>query len=127
MTDEAKVARAYRHYDTAKLALQVVCVILLLGIGGWLVYRDGQAEEQRANSRAVLQILAECTTPPSERRPPVKVTDPADDCYTRNVARTGQVVGQIGDLSILAAACGAANPGDVPATRQCVETAMEDR
>ena len=120
-----KVAEAYRRYDVAKMALQGTAVVLLLCLAGWQLFQEARAEEQRANSRAVLQILAECTTPPSERKPPVKVKDPQDDCFTRNQARTGQAVGQIGDLSILAAACGAANPGDVPATRECVENAME--
>lgn len=125
MSDDERVARAYRHYDLAKLALQITAVLLLIGLAGWQVYRDGQAEEQRSNSRAVLQILAECTTPPEERKPPVEVTNADSDCYTRSLKRTGQAVGQIGDLSILAAACGAAHPGDVSATRACVEHAMD--
>ena len=122
---EQKVAAAYRRYDVAKMVLQVAAVLLLLGIGAFQLWQESRAEQQRANSRAVLQILAECTTPPEERQPPVTEPDP-DDCYVRSNARTGKVVGQIGDLSILAAACGAANPGDVAATRRCVETAMEE-
>ena len=126
MTDE-KVARAYRHYDTAKLALQVTAVLLLLGLGAFQVWQGQRAEEQRATGRQILNLVVECVIPPADRTPPAKVADPNNDCYTRGADRTGQAVSQIGDLSILAAACGAAHPGDVPATRDCVENAMENR
>ncbi len=131
MSDD-KVARAYRHYDTAKLVLQLVAVILLIGLAGWQLYQESRAEEQRANSRQVLSLLAECTTPPEARRPVPKDVDRTapglqvspSDCYARSNARTASAIGQLSDISVIAAACGAANPGDVPATRRCVEEAL---
>jgi hypothetical protein len=93
-------------------------VVLLLVSLAFLVNnaRDGAA------TRA---LLVECTIPPDQRTPPVD--DIKGDCYVRSQARTGEAVGQISNLSILAATCGAAHPGDVNATRDCVEKAMEDR
>lgn len=88
----------------------VVTMLVLLTIDAQIALR------QRA-------LLIECTTAPADRVPPA---DPSPaDCYLRGEARTAAAVSQIGDLSIVAAACGAAHPGDVPATRACVERAIE--
>lgn len=71
-------------------------------------------------------LLVECTTPPSERHPPKRV-DVGDqgDCYNRNQLATGQAVSQVSTISIAAAACGAANPGNVAATEACVSKALK--
>lgn len=91
-----------------------------------LVHGAMRAEQQRADLKRVLGVLVECTTDPAERKD-AKVRPGEDDCYIRQQNRTAAAVGQIGDLSVIAAACGAANPGDIPATRACVEKALRDR
>jgi hypothetical protein len=102
------------------IAYGLLAVLVVL-VGACLVYLV-QGEQDGSATRS---LLVECVIPPEEREPPAD--EVKGDCYVRSQARTGQAVGQISDLSILAAACGAAHPGDVPATRECVEKAMEDR
>lgn len=123
MTSE-HVERAYRRYDIAKLLLLILAVILILAALSILLYNSATARAQRQKQIEVAQLLVECTTPPGDRKPPVKVTDEQADCYTRNLERQAQVLGDpaapINDVSIIAAACGAAHPGDITATRACV-------
>ena len=66
-------------------------------------------------------LLIECTIAPDERQPPVVVKDPDRDCYSRGISRQGSAIQSLSSVSIVAAACGAAHPGDVVATRKCVD------
>lgn len=68
-------------------------------------------------------LLIECNTPPGDRNPPITIdpTKKTTDCYTRYQ----QNIVTINDISVAAAACGAANPGNVPATRNCVTKVIE--
>lgn len=104
----------------ALLGAAVVAMLVLLCYDAWLGHRQRDAIE--ANTA----LLVECTTDPAERKP--ATTKPGeDDCFVRGRNRTAEAVSQIGDLSVIAAACGAAHPGDIPATRACVERALDDR
>ena len=111
MTDP--VALAHHRYERAKLILQAVTALVVVVALMVLVI---VALQNHANT----QLLVECTTAPAERNPPATATG-NDDCYVRSEARTRAAVSQIGELSTAAAACGAANPGDVARTRNCVE------
>ena len=73
------------------------------------------------NGAATRDLLVECVIAPEEREPPVVVKDPERDCYTRGINRQGNAIQSLSSVSIVAAACGAAHPGDVVATRACVE------
>lgn len=98
----------------------LVVAMLLLLIRG-----DIREQEQREDIRRVLGVLVECTTDPAERKDAtVKVGE--DDCFVRSRKRFDALASQIGDVSVIAAACGAANPGDVPGTRRCVEKALAE-
>lgn len=121
MTD---VERAYRNYDRAKFVLQVAAVLMLALALSLLLLNSAQARAQRSRQLALARLLVECTTPPADRKPPVVVKDPGSDCYTRALREQGKAVSTIGDLSIVAATCGAAHPGDIPATRTCVERGL---
>ena len=97
---------------TALMALTVILVLVVLVI---------QNQQLDAQSR----ILVECTTPPEARTPPNTHPSP-NDCYTLSKQRTDQFIGSISEVSIAAAACGAAHPGDIPATRRCVEDTIKN-
>lgn len=105
-----------------KVALGVAVVAMLVLLTVLMV----RAEDERELLVAQGNLMIACTTPPGERVPP-ELDPPADDCYLRSQARTADAVARIGDLSVLAAACGAAHPADVPATRRCVEEALDGR
>ena len=114
----------------ALVALTLVAIIASLV---FLVDIASKGEDQRElivnqNERviALSNLLTECTTPPEERHPPVKLGPRVDDCYLRTARQAAAQVGEIGNLSTIAAACGAANPGDIPKTRECVDTAIEE-
>ncbi len=79
--------------------LMVVSVILLLA-----------GNEESKNQR---ELIISCTTP-------------SGACYKESQSRTGEVVGSINEVSIAAAACGAAHPGDVEATEACVRKTLGD-
>jgi len=72
-------------------------------------------------------LLVECVTPPGLRTPPEDHPRP-DDCYVRSQTQQGDVIGEpkagINTVSVAAAACGAAHPGDVPATLRCTRKAV---
>lgn len=74
---------------------------------------------------ATSDLIAECAIPPEERKPPVLPASEDNDCYERSLRQQGEAVDTISSVSIVAAACGAANPGDVPATRMCVERTLK--
>lgn len=94
-----------RRYLQAILAIAAVVAIIVLTVLGVVWVSLEKAEEQR-------QLIVSCTTPSGE-------------CFKRNNARTNEVVGSINDVSIAAAACGAAHPGDVKATESCVRLTLQ--
>ena len=103
----------------------VVTSLVLNAIGtSILLGSNTRAAQDRAAIRKVVERIDECTTPPQERVPPVKVSSAANDCYVRSLRQQGQAVSTISGVSIVAAACGAAHPGDVPGTRACVEKGL---
>ena len=123
---EAKLARSrLRWYRTTGIVGIITCLAVLYMLGTVVEQnsaaqrRDRVATAQRADSRAILRALVECTTPPEERHPPVKITDPSNDCYARSLRQQGKAVTDLSQYSIVAAACGAAHPGDTPATYRC--------
>jgi hypothetical protein len=105
------------------LAIAVACSMVIL-------YLQNLKLADLANStRASAGILVQCTTPPELRHPPVVLDKKgaAQDCYARTRAETGQVVSNIRTISIAAAACGAAHPGDVKETEDCVNKTLKNK
>jgi hypothetical protein len=105
------------------LVVAVSCALLVL-------YLQNLKLADLANStRASAGILVQCTTPPELRHPPVVLDEEgaAADCYARTRAETGQVVANIRTISIAAAACGAAYPGNVKATEDCVNKTLKKK
>lgn len=110
-------AEHLRNIATALILGAVVSVAALMVFSTFrLLALTEQADSQRT-------LILECTTPPSEREPPVRKPEP-DDCYVRANSRTGDAVASINEVSIAAAACGAAHPGDVKATEACVRKTL---
>lgn len=100
-------------------ALVFLCV--LAGITAVYVADSvGPAQESR-------DLLIECITPPELRVPP-NPKPPASDCWVRSHAQQDDLLGEpkgpINAVTVAAAACGAANPGDVPATLRCTREAV---
>jgi hypothetical protein len=113
---EQRIARArIRWYRVVG-----ICTLLTLGLVlGGVIVLIGNAETGRTQR----QLLIDCTTAPALRDPPVLHPKPTD-CYLRQqssaAALVGQPSGPINTVAVAAAACGAAHPGDVAATRICV-------
>jgi hypothetical protein len=105
-------------YGKALIWAGVAVMVVFAGASLFFLVQNAKAGSETRS------LLVECTIPPSERTPPVEVRESSRDCFTRNQERLARSVGQISDISVVAAACGAANPGDVKATRQCVEEAL---
>ena len=112
------------------VALTLVAIVASLV---FLVNLGADSERSRAlivkQNRQVIglsELLTECTTPPEERHPPVKLGPRVDDCFLRSARQQAEIAGEIGNLSTIAAACGAANPGDILKTRECVDRAIEE-
>ena len=104
------------------IAATVVLTIITLNS---LVAANREAAKSRQVIQAQTRLLVECTTPPEERTPPLAAAEAgSDDCYVRSSSRTAQAVDSIGSVVVVAAACGAEHPGDVPATRACVTKAL---
>lgn len=95
------VARAYRQYDAARIALEVFTMLIVLAMMGVLIK---VALVNQENGR----LLVECTTDPALREPPVRNPKPSD-CYVRDQARQAGLVGDpeapINNVVILASAC----------------------
>jgi len=115
-------------YGLAALTLVaiVAALIFLVNLGGNGEQQRKQLLNQGRQITNLSTLLAECTIPPEERTPPVELKVGARDCYQRSIDARAQDVGLIGDISVIAAACGAANPGDIPATRLCVKAIVDD-
>lgn len=106
------------------LVFAVVTTLVLSCVATVVLLKNSQAAKRdRLVQSAALRLLVECTTPPDQRKPP-ELHAPATDCYVRNQAASASVIGEpkapINTVSILAASCGAAHPGDGPATLACV-------
>jgi hypothetical protein len=120
VTDDNLSPRTRAVGAAFKATVAVGLLLILVG----MIRSDLRAQEQRDDIERVLGVLVECTTDPAERKQATaKVGE--DDCFVRAQNRTADAIGQIGDLSVVAAACGAANPGNVPGTRKCVEEALD--
>lgn len=77
-------------FPTAVAAASLALVVLIS-----TAFRTvDQAEAQRSRSRQILTVLAECTTPPAERTPPVTKPN-ANDCFARAQQRTAVAVAQV--------------------------------
>lgn len=116
-----------RLWAQAVLYGAAVATLVMVMAGGIVLLRIAQSGEAARNSIAAqTSLLIECTTPPAERMPPLTAEEAgAADCYVRANAQTGQAVATIGEVTVAAAACGAAHPADVPATRRCVDAALK--
>jgi hypothetical protein len=113
-------------------SLYVTLFMLVIALAGALlvIYRQGQKLDQTIQQgRLYTKLLVECTTPPELRRPPVVVEqkDPALDCYLRTKQNTNKVIDNVKEISIAAAACGAAYPGDVTKTQACVNRTLNHK
>ncbi len=117
----SQLETAQRRYIRALIGFGLLIAVLNLAALTLLLLSTVRADEDRATIKAQSALLLECTTPPEERIPPVKITDPKNDCYARGLQQQGQAVSNITVSSVVAAACGAANPGDVPKTKACFE------
>jgi hypothetical protein len=57
-------------------------------------------------------------------------TTPGGECFEQAAKRQAQVIGEpvapINNVAVVAAACGAAHPGDIAATRACVEEGLNE-
>lgn len=98
-----EIAGTDRERHTLRRLTRIgVCLLLLvlLGVGGLVAI----ALQNRANGN----LLVQCTTPPDERRPPVR-RPAADDCFVRTqgqtVALLGEPAGPINTVVVLAAYC----------------------
>ena len=76
----------------------LMCVVALFGVG--LFYAVKTANQ-----------IESCTTP-------------GRVCYERSQSQTRDAVSSINEVAVVAAACGAAHPGDVKATRVCVDAGL---
>jgi hypothetical protein len=113
------------------LGIGVGCLVgigVLTGLAAVYVANSvGPAQQSRDAQLKALRLLVECTTPPQERKPP-EPNPKADDCYVRSQRAQAGILGEpkgpINTVAVAAAACGAAHPGDVPATLLCTKAAM---
>lgn len=119
----------------AMLVLGVVTVQQIQTSNDRLLAGAHTARVQRADGirltqqvKALAIHLTECTTRPDLRKPPADIKDlPKDDCYVQQQSGAADFASPrsaFGQLVIMAAACGAANPGNIPATQACVVKAV---
>ena len=118
-----------RALGAAAKVFAVGAMLALLILTSLAVFRLERLERASAVEQTLIadaaELLIECTTSPGDRTPPVYSASPTD-CYLRGELRTAAAVARVKELTVIASACGAANPGDVPATRQCVEKALNN-
>jgi hypothetical protein len=99
-------------------------VVAMLGL---LVVNSSTGLAARSTNAKSLRLLVECTTAPELRDPPERNV-PASDCYSRQQKAQASFTapdGPFANLITAASACGAANPGDLAATRACVVKALK--
>lgn len=122
------LSKQRRFQMLATVLITLVCV--LLGLAMYILYLQNEklTDLARAN-RSNSALLVECTTPPELRHPPVVVKPgkTGADCYLRSRQETGKVVKSIRDISVAAAACGAAHPGDIDETEACVNRTLSQK
>lgn len=119
--EEKLAAARLRWYRVCGIAGVVTCLIA--------VYLGFDAKADNDLGAKTRGLLVECVIPPEERIPPLE--HPADtDCFTRSQQRLADGIKQIATnnraISVVAAACGAAHPGDIPGTEACVDKALAD-
>lgn len=127
---EEGLSHRTRALGAAAKAFAGGAMVVLIIVTSLSVFRLEHLEKVAAKERDLIadqtSLIIECTTAPQERTPPVYSANPKD-CFVRGEVRRSDTVRRIGDLSAIAAACGAATPGNIPATRQCVEKAINDQ
>lgn len=123
------VLRRQSIYQKLEMVLILLLMVAAAGSLSVLYLQNNKLTELANSANANSALLVECTTPPELRHPPVVIdaSGTAADCYVRTRAETGQVVQNIRTISIAAAACGAANPGNVKATEACVSKTLGDK
>lgn len=119
---EAKLAASrLRWYRFCGVLCTITCLVVI-----YLGFDSKSDNDQGAKTRG---LLVECVIPPEERVPPLKRPG-GTDCFTRSQQRLADGIKQIARdnraISAVAAACGAAHPGDIPATKACVDKALAD-
>lgn len=96
--------RAKLRYLRLVTALAIITLALVLT---GVARLNGVAD----SNRETVRVIRDCT-------------DPQGQCFRDAAKRQAAIIGDpaapINNVTILAAACGAANPGDVPRTRACV-------
>lgn len=112
----------------ATVVFVVVATLVLMGFSTALLLDSShKAIQQRAEVTRQTRLIIECTTPPRLRKPPEHHVSPTD-CYARQKAARGSLVGTLREalatVTPVSAACGAAHPGNIEATRSCVESAL---
>lgn len=122
-TQRDRLARRARVYRATVVAMVVASLATIVVTAWALLIQNQKITELAKLNKANSDLLVQCTTAPGDRRPPVD-TDDAADCYVRSQRQTGRVVSNISSISIAAAACGAAHPGDVKATEACVNATL---
>lgn len=111
------------------VVVNLLTVIYLTSIAQQGAVSRATTQTIAKQNKALAQRILECTTPPALRKQP-ESKPRADDCYVRSQASTTELLGEpsgpINAVTVAAAACGAANPGDVAATLRCTRKAVGD-
>jgi hypothetical protein len=108
---------------SARLWLQAFTAGCLVALVVGMTYVLVAVYESNHAAEEARTLLVECVIPPEEREPPAEPQ--RNDCWTRSQTSTsdlvGEPVGPINTVAVIAAACGAEYPGNIPATTRCVE------
>lgn len=118
-----RLSRRAAVYRATVMFLAAVAIATIAVTAFALLVQNQRITELAKLNKANSDLLVECTTAPTDRKPPTESDSPTD-CYVRSQRQTGKVVSNISSISIAAAACGAANPGDVKATEACVKETL---
>jgi hypothetical protein len=113
--------------SVATYAFLVFVAVLVLLLFARLVTLTEDLHNIAETNRSNGNLLVQCTTPPEQRVPPVKITpeNRNKDCYARAQQRIldGDSANQA--VIIAAAACGSAHPGNPVETERCMKSAIE--
>jgi len=126
---DVKIAKRKFLYQAAAGATVILLLVALCGSLLVLYLQGTDLHRLAASNTATSKLVAECTTPPELRHPPV-VIDPsraAQDCYLRSRQSSSSTIETLNKVTIAAAACGAAHPGNVAETRKCVEATLANK
>ena len=114
-------------HPKARLWLYGIGVGALVGVAAMNTLTTIYVADSIKPAQQSRDLLVECVTPPNLRTPP-ETHPPAGDCWVRSNAQQGDLIGEpkgpINTVAVAAAACGAAHPGDVPATLRCTREAV---